>query len=262
MKSSLFFTASVPLLLGVALALSGCRSSAPVLPSTPAVSVRTASLHPAATDPHLIAVAHVQAMPLYQQAQAACAKQQFAVAAGLLDRLAATPDLNDLERAFCREQQNLCRRDAGLPVAPEESRKEAQKTQTEEAGKPLSESADCGPRALLLLGEKLGVRTDLATLKQKAGITEKGTSLQGLADAIQAVGLKSEGVQLSREELARARMPAIAWVNGNHYLCVGEIKGGVEGTAVIRDPNQMGDETIPLERLLRMSSGYLLLIHR
>ena len=210
-------------------------------------------------------------MPLYQQAQSACERRQFRVAADLLGRLAVTPDLNDLERTFCREQQNLCRRDAGLPVTQQtakvtpslpESHKEPTKAQNEDGGKAAPPvSVDCGPRALLLLCEKLGVRTDLATLKQKAGITEKGTSLQGLADAVQAVGLKSEGVQLSREELTRAKMPAIAWVNGNHYLCVWEIKGGVEGTALIRDPNQIGEETIPLERLLRLSSGYLLLIH-
>jgi len=111
--------------------------------------------------------------------------------------------------------------------------------------------------------EKLGVKADLDMLRQKAGITATGTSLQGLAQAAQSLGLKAEGVQLSREALAEAKMPALAWVNGNHFIAVLSLTGsGENGRAVIHDPNQPTDLTVSQEQLLRWCSGYLLLLHR
>jgi ABC-type bacteriocin/lantibiotic exporter with double-glycine peptidase domain len=96
-----------------------------------------------------------------------------------------------------------------------------------------------------------------------AGTTEKGTSLEGLAKAAKALGLKAEGVQVSREALARIEMPAIAWVNGNHYIAALSVRGeGDQGTALIHDPNAAREQTIPQEQLLRQCSGYLLLVHR
>ena len=85
--------------------------------------------------------------------------------------------------------------------------------------------------------------------------------MEGLTQAAKAVGLKAKGVQVSREALAEVEMPAIAWVNSSHYVAVYSAQGvGDAGTAVIQDPNVGKEETISAERLLRMCSGYLLLI--
>ena len=43
------------------------------------------------------------------------------------------------------------------------------------------------------------------------------------------------------------------------YLLEGS---GEKGTAVIHDPNQAAEETVSQEKLLRMCSGYLLLLKR
>ena len=88
--------------------------------------------------------------------------------------------------------------------------------------------------------------------------------MEGLAKAAKSVGLQPEGVQMSREALAEAPMPAIAWVReerypDGHYLAVLSIEGsGEKATATIHDPNA-GEETISQETLLRRSNGYLLL---
>jgi ATP-binding cassette subfamily B protein len=100
-------------------------------------------------------------------------------------------------------------------------------------------------------------------LRQLAGTTEQGTSLAGLAKAAKALGLQAEGVQVSRDALAQIEMPALAWVNGNHYIAALSVHGeGEHGTAVIHDPNAASEQTIPQEQLLRQCSGYLLLVHR
>jgi ABC-type bacteriocin/lantibiotic exporter with double-glycine peptidase domain len=87
--------------------------------------------------------------------------------------------------------------------------------------------------------------------------------MAGLARAAQTVGLKTEGVQVSREALPGIEMPAVAYVNGNHFVAVFSLQGTAEhATATIHDPNHLKEETISQERLLRLCAGTLLLVHR
>ena len=84
--------------------------------------------------------------------------------------------------------------------------------------------------------------------------------MQGAATQL---GLKAEGVQVSREALPDMNMPALAYVNGNHFVAVLNVQGrGENATARIHDPNKAEEETISQERLLRLCSGYLLLIRK
>ena len=205
--------------------------------------------------------AHVQSLPLYHQAQQACSRKQYRQAADLLARLAEDSRLSTQERDFCQEQRAICLRDAGLPVPPFRS---AFVAPVPVNARPLTpDQANCGPRALRLVCERLGVRAFLPDLQRTAGTTAQGTSLQGLAQAAQAVGLKAEGVQVSREALSHVEMPAIAWVNENHYVAVLATQGeGAQATAVVHDPNANAEQILSQEQLLSQCSGYLLLVHR
>ncbi len=207
-------------------------------------STRTAALPSAAR--------HVRNFPLYKQAQRACSQKQFRYAAHLLERLAAIPGLSAEEVAFCQEQRDLCLQDAG----------DQPRSITAALVSASPAEADCGPRSLWLVCQKLGVSTSVETLRQLAGTTAKGTSMAGLAKAAEAVGLKAEGVQVSREALAEIEMPAIAWVNQNHYVALIAVQGeGEHSTATIHDPNTAQVQALDREQFLRMSSGYLLLVH-
>ena len=124
-------------------------------------------------------------------------------------------------------------------------------------------NADCGPRALLLLCQKLGVKTDLQTLRQTAGTTAQGTTLSGLQQAAQKLGLQAEGVQVSRDALPDTALPALAWMHRDHYVALLSLSGsGDTATATIHDPNKPGEETLSQEQLLQRCGGYLLLVHR
>ena len=214
-----------------------------------------------------IAVAHVHTFPLYQQAETACKAQRYRQAAALLQQLAALPTLTADERAFVTQQEALCLKDAGLPAPSNVSlpeRKPSVRT-IATAFHPLVSTADlnCGPRALLIVCRQLGIRTSVEELSKQAGTNAQGTSLEGLAMAAKAVGLKAEGVQVSREALPETDTPALAYVNGNHFIALLSLHGsGESGTATIHDPNAAGEETISQERLLRLCSGYLLLLHK
>jgi len=130
------------------------------------------------------------------------------------------------------------------------------------ASHPVSSAnVNCGPRALLLVCQQLGVRTSVEYLSRQAGTNAQGTSLEGLSIAAKAVGLKAEGVQVSREAFSDQPLPAIAYVNGNHFIVVLKLEGGGDNaTATIHDPNEAQEQTISQERLLRLCSGYLLLV--
>ncbi len=87
--------------------------------------------------------------------------------------------------------------------------------------------------------------------------------MAGLANAAAKVGLNTEGMQVSREALARVETPAVAWVNQNHYIAVLSLDGdGQNATALVHDPNAPNEQNISQERLLRMCGGYLLRVHR
>ena len=250
--------------------LAGCsRSATPTHAPSVSVALARGTASPAvaaAPSDEQIAIAHVHTYPLYQQAETACKAQRYRQAADLLLQLSALPVLTADERAFVTQQQALCRKDAGLPAPSNASTTTSQPSvrTIANASHPLS-SADlnCGPRALLLVCQQLGIRTSVEELSKQAGTNAQGTSLEGLAIAAKAVGLKAEGVQVSREALSETDTPALAYVNGNHFIALLSLHGNGEGgTATIHDPNAAGEETISQERLLRLCSGYLLLLHK
>lgn len=119
---------------------------------------------------------------------------------------------------------------------------------------------NCGPRALEIICHTQHIKATTSELEMRAhDIAGLGTSMAGLAAAAKSVGFLTEGVQVSRKEIKILPTPAIAWVNGNHYDAVLVIRAN---TAIIWDPNESHSASISLERLLRMSSGYFLLLKR
>ncbi len=260
----LLLLASLPLLVGCSHAPPSATLSQ--TRSTPRMQ-RTAAL--VTLTPQQTALATVQALPLYQQARQACNARQFRRASDLLAQLAASSTLSAEQVAFVQEQRDLCLHDAGLPLEERKGEEEQRRKGEEATATPTPDtqhptpSADCGPRALLLACERLGVKTTLPQLRKGAGTTAGGTSLAGLADAAKRMGLKAEGVQVSREAPGDVEMPALAYVNGNHFVAVLSVQGrGEGGTARIHDPNKGEEETISQERLLRLCSGYLLLVQK
>ena len=216
------------------------------------------------------ALANVRAQPLYQEAVQACQGKQYKHASDLLLRLASQPGLNAQETAFVQQQRAICLQDAHLPVPPAARAVATPASLHPSASSPRgvmsassTRQADCGPRALLLLCQKEGVVASLPQLRQLAGTTAEGTSLAGLERAAKAVGLKAEGVQVSREALVDVDMPALAYVNGNHFIAVLSVQGrGDNATATVHDPNDARLQTIGQERLLRLCSGYMLLARK
>lgn len=187
--------------------------------------------------------------------------KDYAQALHLLNSLSQHRGRTANQKSFVAQQIDVVRKDAGLPVAVPTAKTMPPHSNVERQA-PGS-LADCGPRALAFVCNRIGVRADLDTLRRSSGTTADGTTMEGLAKAAKRVGLEAEGIQTSREGLPGLKMPAIAWYRGSHFVAVLTVSGsGDDGKAVIRDPNVPQDETIPTEALLRRSGGYLLLVHR
>lgn len=85
-------------------------------------------------------------------------------------------------------------------------------------------SAQCGPVCLQMVSKYYGKHIDLEELEKLSGMTDEGTSLLGLSEAAQSIGLKNLGVKISYEQLTNeVPLPAILHWNNNHYIVVHKI---------------------------------------
>lgn len=230
------------------LLLCGCH---PRNAPSPAVDARA----PATAD------RSVQGSPEYQAAAQAYAHHDFRQAATLIDALLAQPPYRQSpsDRDFLLYQRSLCRHalDPRLPVKPPAHaarRSPALLSKTSSAV-----PADCGPRALRLACEGMGVHARLEDLRREAGTTRMGTTLAGLARAAQAQGLKAAGVQMDLPALERLSRPAVAWIDADHYVAVLSVRGD---QATIHDPNKPEEEVVPARQVLEHSGGIFLTLSR
>ncbi len=86
-------------------------------------------------------------------------------------------------------------------------------------------AAQCGPVCLKMICEYYGKNVELKELEKLSGMDKRGTSLLGLSNAADSLGLKNVGIQLSYEKLyTKAPLPAILHWNNNHFIVVYKIK--------------------------------------
>ena len=167
MRTAFCITLSVIASAGVFLLLSsGCRPASPSAVTASPSALRTPAVRSTALS--ITAAKRVQSLPLYQQAQKACDKKLFSKAEALLEQLAASPDLSKDEIAFCKHERDLLLHpaDPTHPPVPVSAPTHQEKQNS-------SASSDCGPRALLIACEKLGIKTSLSELTKAAGTSAK-----------------------------------------------------------------------------------------
>ena len=236
--------------------LCGCTSS-PSLASPAPGSARTRS-------------ASVRSHPDYKRAeklfQEGKREESRALLAGLLKSKALLPQ----DREFLNRQIAIVA--SPSPPAPVRStRKLVALTPPPSGGifSPggggIANKADCGPRALKLAADALGLKSEIGVLTRAAGTDKNGTSLEGLEKAAKSLGLKPEGVQVDRDALLQVPTPAIAWFDGNHYVALLKVSTNpVTGSssARIHDPNEGVEKTLPIEELLSRSGGIVLTLRK
>lgn len=84
---------------------------------------------------------------------------------------------------------------------------------------------DCGPTCLRMVAKHYGKFVNLQELRSLAETTRQGSSILGISDAAEKIGLRTIAVKVSYKELAEeATFPCIAHWNQKHFVVIYKIK--------------------------------------
>lgn len=128
-----------------------------------------------------------------------------------------------------------------------------------EEANPGPPSPLCGPKALKVVCDYLGVKADAEQLAVAAGTDYTGTSLWGLKKAAESKGLKADGLQADLAYLTNAKKPVIAWVGHDHYIVVTRIRSGK--VELIDDPDK-GRMDMNIADFMKIWDGRILKVRR
>lgn len=117
--------------------------------------------------------------------------------------------------------------------------------------------SDCGPRSLLYLCERAGIRATLEELTERCATDKHGTTLDRLQSAARQKGLKAEAAHVDAAYLRRHRPSGIAWVSGDHYVAFLPVDG--RDQFLICDANRPKPEPVATQELAKRSQGIVLL---
>ena len=93
---------------------------------------------------------------------------------------------------------------------------------------------DCGPTCLRIIAKHFGKNISLSKVREFSETTREGSSLKGLSDAAESIGLRSLGVKISYDKLQEeAPLPCIVFWQQKHFVVVYKIK---KDTIYVSDP--------------------------
>lgn len=116
----------------------------------------------------------------------------------------------------------------------------------------------CGPAALSIVFQKLGIQATEDELAALARTTENGTTMQGLVEAAKAKGVNAVGMKLGINELKENMIVHLMKDGEGHYAVVKEITAN---TIKLADPG-LGNIELSLEEFREIYTGNALVINQ
>lgn len=83
--------------------------------------------------------------------------------------------------------------------------------------------ADCGLASLSMVALRLGLKVSVEELRVKAPPGPQGLNVQQLSELAVELGLSCTAVRVSLDRVGQVRLPAIAHLNGGHYVVLHEL---------------------------------------
>ena len=95
------------------------------------------------------------------------------------------------------------------------------------------DSMDCGPTCLRMIAKHYGRSYTLQNLREKCFITREGVSMLGISDAAESIGMHTQGVRITLEQLTEdVPLPCILHWNQNHFVVLYRIKEKKRGLRI------------------------------
>jgi ATP-binding cassette subfamily B protein RaxB len=121
-----------------------------------------------------------------------------------------------------------------------------------------TEAAECGLACVAMVAAHHGLRSDLATLRQRFSLSLKGATLGDLVRIAGALQLNARPLRAELEHLPQLHMPCILHWDLNHFVVLTAVQGrGSRRVAVIHDPAR-GVRRLPLAEVSRHFTGVVL----
>lgn len=86
------------------------------------------------------------------------------------------------------------------------------------------ESNDCGPACLAMIANSYGNHIDLKETKELCSVTRMGVSVKDILEGGQKLGLESNGLKLTSQDLTKIPLPAILFWKQDHFVVLQKIK--------------------------------------
>lgn len=96
-----------------------------------------------------------------------------------------------------------------------------------------TDTKDCGPTCLKIVAKHFGKRIGIQELRELSETIRIGSTLQGLSNAAEHIGIRTLPAKLSFDQLAEVPLPCVLHWNKNHFVVLYQVKGD---TCYISDP--------------------------
>jgi ATP-binding cassette, subfamily B, bacterial CvaB/MchF/RaxB len=117
-----------------------------------------------------------------------------------------------------------------------------------------TEAAECGLACLVMVACKLGLRTDLPTLRHRFSVSLKGVTLSDLTRIAGQLHLNARALRAEMDHLPQLVLPCVLHWDLNHFVVLTHLRGD---QAVIHDPAR-GARRLTLAELSKHFTGVVL----
>ena len=117
-----------------------------------------------------------------------------------------------------------------------------------------TESSECGLACLAMICSHYGKQSNLIALRQQFNLSARGTTLAGMTQIAEQLGLATRCLSLDLNELSALKTPCILHWDFNHFVVLVSVK---QNRAILHDPAR-GRRKVGMEEMSKYFTGIAL----